>query len=773
MEIEVAIPSPIPTTFTYHSETGVSRGSRVLVPFGSRTVVGVSLGEKEAAEEKAGRYELKNIEEVIDGEPVYSEVCLKIAHWLSNYDMHPIGEVFRTMLPAGMSTTRKYSVELTKKGAAALGDSASEVGQLLGFIYNKKQTLTVATATNKIKKWSKEAPREVVWSMSRLIEEGLVRKHSGTQIGVRRFDGLGDKPEPIDLSKVEALAMELRGCQLDAFNLISKQINAATEVMKPFLLRGVTGSGKTEIYLQLIAEAIKRSEQERGIPAQSLVLVPEISLTPQMTEIFKKRFLGRVAVVHSAMTDRDRWEELQRVSSGDAIILIGPRSAVFAPFANLKLIVVDEEHDSSYKQNSGLMYHGRDVAVLRGRLENASVILGSATPSLESYYNAKQEKYTMIELTERVGGRPLPEIEIIPIKPSFSLAQIVSSSANSTSSEGHQVPIEPQVIEELSQNQSKGMQSIVLVNRRGFAYYLFSLKEKRAVTCPQCSISLTLHRGNTRLRCHYCDYSTSTQSILSAHPDDQFAAVGYGSEKVEHFLKEQIPKAVIVRLDSDITAKKDILPQTLEKFRNQDIDILVGTQMLAKGHDFPKVTMTAILDVDQLLELPDFRAGERTFQLIVQAAGRAGRSDHRGRVLIQSARLSHPVVQAAIKQDYIGFADRELELRSSCFYPPFSRMILVEFNSMNISVLNQLCDRIDDWFDSIGHRYPEWPKKVKVLGPATPAVEMIRNRWRKVMVFSSQDTGTLREVVSYFATAFKKQKGDLRMRIDVDPQSLI
>lgn len=752
-EIEVAVPTPLSRTFTYRAESPVAAGTRVLVPFGRRRVVGVALGPAHGPTEGI---ELKSIESVIDQHPVYSPQVLEIAKWISSYYMHPLGEVLRTMLPAGATKVVKESFELTPVGQDAILSAVTPAGHLLARLFDrKKKKLAHATLTAKLEKvWAEDAtlPR---LSAKDLLKLGMITQSRGSSMRARSSDAVTDSAKVSDQS-APATPPDLTPRQ----QAVVDQVVAKDSGV--FLLHGVTGSGKTEVYLRLISAAMTK---ERG--AQALVLVPEISLTPQMTRVFERRFPGRVAVVHSAMSDPDRWAELSRVRSGDAKILIGPRSAVFGPFQKLKLILVDEEHDGSYKQSTGLTYNGRDVAVLRGKLEQATVVLGSATPSMESYNNALQGRYTLLEMPERVTGRPLPEVELVTSDDKAMRKGTVVGG------EAEDIPIDPRVVAALENNRAAGRQAIVLVNRRGYAYYLFSLEEKKAVQCPHCSISLTLHARSTVLRCHYCDYATNVSKIVQDKPDQTFVAVGYGSQKAEDCLQKLLPEARIVRLDSDTVVQRDLLPRTLADFREGKIDILVGTQILAKGHDFPNVTLIVILEVDQLLGLPDFRAGERTFQLLVQAAGRAGRAELPGKVLIQTLRTSHPVVHAALRQDYHAFAERELKFRRQHAYPPFARMVMIEFNSPDKPKLVELCRRVERWVEQMATIKPDLLARVRVLGPGVPPIETIRSRHRRTVIFSSDHVDSLRHLVAAFQQVFAKPSGDVRVKVDVDPQSLI
>lgn len=762
--VEVAVPAPLPQTFTYRAEREIPAGARVLVPFGARQLVGVALGPGKAVN---GEVELKDVRAVVDETPVYSAILLDLARWMSSYYLHPLGEVLRTMLPASSSKVVRETYSLSAKGQKLRDDPLSPEGTLLAVLFQKRDTLSGGAIKARLKK------HEGAPAFRTLVAKGWLAKARGT--GMRARAKEAEAAEQAAQPAAPGAPPELTARQQEVFQTIVRD-GLRASASRVFLLHGVTGSGKTEVYLHLIADVLATDAAH-----QALVLVPEISLTPQMTRVFEQRFPGLVAVVHSAMSDVERWAQMERVRRGEARILIGPRSAVFGPFQALRLLIVDEEHDGSYKQSTGLTYNGRDVAIVRGKMEGAAVVLGSATPSMETYNNALTGRYTLLEMPERVNGRPLPAVELIELGHKRRLGQVVHSGATGAApveSDGadedpQDLPIAAQVVSELRDNLAQGHQAIVLVNRRGYAYYLFSMEEKKAVECPHCSISMTLHARSTVLRCHYCDYRAPVGQVVAGREGETFVAVGYGSQRAEDLLQRKVPGSRVVRLDSDVVVDRELLPKTLARFREGDIDILVGTQMLAKGHDFPNVTLIAILEVDQALMLPDFRAGERTFQLVVQAAGRAGRAGLPGRVLIQTQRAGHPVISAAIAQDYKGFAARELDFRRRHQYPPFARMIAVELSGEDERALERLCDRIEGWIDQLSKMRPELLSRVRILGPAVPPIERVRGRWRRSLVLSSEQVDALRQLAGLFLTAFDKLPGDIRLRVDVDPQSLV
>ena len=759
MEIEIAIPSPLGQTFTYLHTEGLTPGVRVRVPFAKQgKTVGVVLGSKPDQPKGTYKYQLKPITEVIDPEPVYSPVMLELGRWLSSYYLHPIGEVLRGMLPASKSKKVKLTYELLG-GPTPEEDDGNTLAPATFF--GRKRTITAQTLRNKFKERGFE-DKEQAKILRQWQSRGWTGLAKDVDYNVRRSKETTADKAPL--------------AQSDGFRTLNQHQQAAVDtivakglmqkVEHPFLLFGITGSGKTEVFLNVLRHMI-----ERDTSSQALILVPEISLTPQTTRIFQARFPGLVAVVHSAMEDEERWSELDRIRRGDARILIGPRSAVFGPFQGLKLIIVDEEHDSSYKQGSSLLYNARDVAVMRGKLEGAAVVLGSATPSMESWFNAKTGKYALLELPERASKRPLPDVQTILAKPSFRSMSIVNAGDLSTLKD--ESPFTDEIIAALQENLINGQQSIVLVNRRGYAHYLLNLNDNKAAECPQCSISLSVHSKRRVLRCHYCDYQTTVQKAMASAPGSTWAIAGYGSQKAEESLRTLLPDARIARLDSDTVADPRALPEILGKFRAGELDILVGTQILAKGHDFPNVTLICVLEVDQLLGLPDFRGGERTFQLLVQSAGRAGRGELPGRVLVQSMRVNHPIVQEALKQDFTHFADNEMLYRKSMGYPPFGRMTLFEFNSVDGRKLDAWCKELEDKLDQLLSKHPQLITQVKILGPAPAPIEVIRGRIRRTMIVLSASHQVTRQVAMWILKEAERPPGDIRMKVDVDPQATL
>jgi primosomal protein N' (replication factor Y) (superfamily II helicase) len=770
VELQVAVATPLHKIFTYSHSEPLAPGVRVLVPFGaSPKTLGVIVDGANPPSLQTPKdersFKLKPITQVLDLEPVYSQTLLRLAQWLATYYMHPLGEVLRTMLPASAKKSTKLTFEITDAGSRAPDEDDLRPGSL----FARKKTITHATLKKKLVERGLSASQidDLLksWSKKKWIEP-----YREKSIRTREHLSQTQKSE-IAPSIQSNLFRELNHHQhLAVSKIINEGLLQQNQALrKPFLIFGVTGSGKTEVFLSAIKSVLEQPCPPDSLQAQALVLVPEISLTPQMTRIFEERFPGKVAVVHSAMDDNERWLELERIRRGDASVLIGPRSAVFGPFANLKLIIVDEEHDGSYKQGSGLLYNARDVAVVRAAMENATIVLGSATPSMESWQNALSGKYHLIEMPERASSKPLPDVETVAAKPAFKAVSFLQGRSD----EPESTPFSDELIKALQENVQNGQQSIVLVNRRGYAYYLLCVDDRKAFGCPRCSISLSVHGQRKTLRCHYCDYRTTIQQVLADHPDKTWAVVGYGSQKAEDQLKKALPTARMARLDSDTVQDPHVLPEVLAKFRNREIDILVGTQILAKGHDFPNVTLIALLEIDQLLGLPDFRGGERTFQLLVQAAGRSGRGELPGKVIVQSLRAKHPVVQAALKQDFTAFAQEELEFRRAMGYPPYGRLILFEFNGPDRIKLDRWCHELETMISQMFDQQPDLARSVKVLGPAPAPIEIIRGRSRRTLMVLSESMQNCRAVAGMIFKYSDKAPNEIRTKIDVDPQSTL
>ena len=634
--------------------TRVAVGSRVRVPLRNRDSTGtvVAISEIQAGSEEASF--LKPVAGLITERPILTPALIELGRWISEYYVASMESVMRSLIPEAVrgenhDFQRRLFVKLAgipgKEELEKLGRRAKRQASILSDLMAAGKPVAVSSLGS--------GGRPAVDGP---VKKGLVELSS---------EVVGRDPhrdEQFVASKPLELTTEQAGC-LEVINAAAADPRRA----KPLLLHGVTGSGKTEVYLQAIAAAIDAGRT-------ALVLVPEISLTPQTVARFKSRFADmqeRVAVLHSHLSGGERFDEWHKVVDGTARIVIGARSALFAPLRNLGLIVVDEEHEGSYKQDTAPRYHARDVAVVRGGIEGCAVVLGSATPSLESFHNTRLGKYQLIELRERVDDHSMPLIRIVDMR----------QEARNLSKTGGPAIISERLRTAVEGRLEKGEQVILFLNRRGFATSMTCPACGEACGCPHCSVSLTFHRGAERLVCHICGYQRIAPRKCPECSDPAIRFAGYGTEKVEEILRKVFANARLARVDTDTMSRKGALRETLNAFKANKLDMLVGTQMIAKGLHFPNVTLVGILNADIGLHIPDFRAGERTFQLLTQVAGRAGRGEMEGEVLIQTFTPHSPSIQFARHHDFAGFAEQELGFRKSFSYPPFSHCVLVTTRS--------------------------------------------------------------------------------------------
>jgi primosomal protein N' (replication factor Y) len=516
----------------------------------------------------------------------------------------------------------------------------------------------------------------------------------------------------------------------------------------PILLHGVTGSGKTEIYM-------RAAEHFASIGRSSLILVPEIGLTPQLTDRFSQRFPGKIAILHSSLTKRQRIDEWVRIYAGEAPIVIGTRSAIFAPLKDLGLIVVDEEHETSYKQEEMPRYHARDTAVMRGKFAEAAVVLGSATPSMESYRNAEASKYARVALRTRVEDRALPDIEIVNMREEYA-------------TEGKQIVFSRRLLQAASIRLERREQTMILLNRRGYAAFLLCRRCGFTFECSSCSVALTYHRTINKLLCHYCGLAKRPPARCPECDSEYIHYIGEGTERLEADLKAIYPDARIGRVDRDTMRHMRDFERVLGGFRKGEIDILVGTQMIAKGHDFPDVTLVGVIGADAPLALPDFRAAERTFQLMTQVAGRSGRGNQRGEVVIQSYFPDHYTFQLAVTQRFEDFYARESTYRKAMFYPPFAALAGVMVNDRDPARAAARAREVGEFLDSLRL------KAVRILGPAPAPLERIKQVHRHQLLIKSMSRTTLHQMLERLQGYIEEKKiGPTRVIIDVDPVSLL
>lgn len=717
--VDIAVGVSVNKTFHYRVPEELRGllgiGTRVLVPFGSRRMPGTIIGFPD----KAGVTGLKSIIEIIES-PI-SPALLSLARWMADYYLYPLGQTIETLIPKAIARTKprtkKYIRLLQQPNTPLRGAKQAALVSLLR--ESGEQEL------GSLKDFSRA-------TMKALVEAGII------EIVERDAPGQAES-ETFTPSNPPALMPE----QTEAV----RKINAAvsSKAFSVFLLHGVTGSGKTEVYLHAIARLA-------GSGSGAIVLVPEIALTPQLLGRFKQRFGIRVAVLHSGLTDRERADEYRRIQAGQVDVAIGARSAVFAPFEKVGLLIVDEEHENSYKQDEGLRYHARDTAVMRAKFQNAVAVLGSATPSLESYYNAKSGKYGYLQLSDRVDNRPMPAVEIVDVK-TLPPGSIYS----------------PLLIEQMKQRLARNEQILLLLNRRGFSSVLICRDCGAAIKCPSCSVSLTFHKSDGKLKCHYCGFFTRPPDKCPACLSIELKPLGTGTQKVEEELTAFFPDAHMKRMDSDTVKGRDAYDKLLQQVDRREIDILLGTQMVAKGHDFPAVTLVGVVDADTGLNLPDFRSAEKTFQLITQAAGRAGRGELGGEVIIQTMNPNHYSIQHSRTHNYEGFYNEEIAYRTELRYPPISRIIKLEIKSPNEAHVAEAATIAKNRIRSLMRG-----KDTILLGPAPAPISRVRGQYRFHLLLLSQHRDKIKTLAIEGKNAVEDKYGrKCRVIIDVDPVNLM
>jgi primosomal protein N' (replication factor Y) len=713
----------------------VTVGSRVRVPFRDRS----GLATVVATLEQSDAVGLRPIEAVVGEAPILSEPLLELARWISSYYCCSIEGVMRSLLPQVIRRAEVgWKKQLFVRPARNIDDEEIETlrkraprqAELLEAISRLEAPVRATELLRKTSLDNQTLRALVKRGLAELREEAVVRDPHGDEQFIATSN--------LVLNDEQALALKEIAQALDS-----------PENARPILLHGVTGSGKTEIYLQAIRSALARGRT-------AIVLVPEISLTPQTVERFKSRFAeaqDTVAVLHSHLSEGERHDEWHKIHSGRAQIAIGPRSAVFAPLKNLGLIVVDEEHENTYKQEDAPRYHARDVAVVRAKIEKCVVVLGSATPSLESYHNATTGKYRLVKLTRRVDEKQMPLMRIVDLRQERrkqKAAAILSEKLRAA----------------IADRLEKREQTILFLNRRGFSTSLLCSDCGEARTCPNCSVALTFHRHVARLSCHLCGHTAAVPKKCPACGKDALIYAGFGTEKVESTVAQIFPKATVRRMDADSMTRKDAYREALRNFRAGKIDILVGTQMIAKGLHFPNVTLVGIINADLALHMPDFRAGERTFQLLTQVAGRAGRGETSGEVFVQTYTPFSPSIQFARHHDFDGYFQQELEFRERCDFPPFKHAIL-------ITVRSEHEERAKFSAETLARRLKKTLAEEFILGAPTPApLEKLQGQYRFHILIRGEAIMRLSRLVRETLDKLPFPE-DVAVAVDVDPYQLL
>ena len=814
--VEVALPLPLRRTFTYRLPVGfgelVKLGSRLLVPFGNRSLTGYAVALSSELDPELGIEEsaVKDAAELLDEEPLLTDEILKLTQWTADYYAASWGEILKASLPAGINAASEMVVNITNSGRDELGNiriSPSVRHQILSYLAENGETsrrdlirefgessakrgvrelankALVSThhrsVTTKVKAKLRKAVRlltdqppdhqqkplssvqqkiidTVTYSGGEILFTELLDR---ADVGASSINTLVERGL-LEIFVQEVLRDPLAKAEFPSLHdltLNAEQAFALGEIQKSldsdsyaaFLLRGVTGSGKTEVYIRAMRWALDRGKS-------ALMLVPEIALTPIFSRRLRVIFGDEVAILHSNLSPGERFDEWRRLRSGKARIAIGTRSAVFAPLQNIGLVIVDEEHDGSYRQHEAPYYGARDVAVMRASMAGATVVLGSATPALETFQNAKDGKYQYLQLQNRIGDRPLAKAELIDMREVFRHA-------------GKDVTLSPRLIETILETHSKGEQSIILLNRRGFSQFVLCRTCGESLRCKNCDITLTYHKRDARLVCHYCGHNVAVPHNCPFCKSEFLYFIGEGTEQLEVTLNSKFPDLRIARIDRDTMARRGAMAKILIGFDNGEIDMLVGTQMLAKGHDFHNVTLVGVISVDTGLGLPDYRSAERTFQLLTQVAGRAGRGQLPGRVLIQTYFPEHYALRHASRQNFEGFFTEEMRYRQRMSYPPFVVLasILIKHADYNHALKNGQI--LKECLDNANGE-----KACRILGVAPASLSRLKGEHRLQILIKSESRRKLRELLDFGLAEAETQGCDLRIiHVEIDPANLM
>ncbi len=817
---EVAVPLHVTQTFTYRLPLALREdarlGSRLLVPFGRKRLTGYIVALLEALDPAAdlSDAEIKDAEELLDAEPLLTPEVLEITRWVADYYAAPWGEVLKAALPAGLNATVEQILSITSEGrdelarlplhrtatararalrliaeheemplrilARHVGEARSsavardlERAGWIKLTHRARSVLAKAKRRKAVRLLPAEnnaagdSARALSKAQQRIIE---------TLIDEGGEMGFADLLEAADASASTIQTLEKRRVvevfvrnvrrdplataqlpEIEEIKLTEAQASALSEIEKPlaegrysaFLLHGVTGSGKTEIYIRAMRAALQQGRT-------AMMLVPEIALTPVFSRRLRAHFGDRVAIFHSSLTTGERFDEWSRLKRGEARVVIGTRSAVFAPVSDLGLVVIDEEHETSYRQQESPYYNGRDVAVVRANKEGAVVVLGSATPSLEAFHNARGGKYRYLQLAQRIANRAMARAEIIDMRRVFA-------------SKGRPEIFSEELLTAIEETHARGEQSIILLNRRGYSSFVLCRSCGESIHCPNCDVTLTYHRSEMSIICHYCNHRRPAPTRCPSCQGKYIYYVGEGTEQLEEMLQKRFPHLRIARLDRDTTSRRKLFERAILEFGAGELDMLVGTQMLAKGHDFPNVTLVGVVSVDAGLALPDFRSAERTFQLITQVAGRAGRGDRAGRVLIQTYHPNHYALKHACAQDYAGFYDEEIRYRRNLNYPPFVALASLLVHGEDLTRAQATAAELKRALEEANT-----DRACRILGPAPAPLARLRGEHRIQLLIKSRSRPRLREVIDIAFADAQERGSDLRsVNLEIDPVNLM
>jgi len=817
IHLEVAVAAPVTETLTYSfpaaDSSQLKPGMRLLVPLGRRQVTGYLLAIRPADE---APFQIKPVTDVLDSKPLFPADMIPFFRWIASYYRYPLGEVIKIALPGGLTQQSERHISLVEAGKEVLvgfhgangADSPAWLAELTARGTLSPARVRLIWRSRKWRKLLETWHNEGYVTITEAVSATRTKAKTEICVGlVQKAPPLADTRLKASEKKAMALLLELlvnrfppvvpvkelnhaysgagraikslgEKCLVffqeqqifrDPFgeeppffpeppHLSTEQEKVLAELLPAigrksfttFLLHGVTGSGKTEIYLQAARRTLA---ENRSV----LVLVPEIALASQLEAHFFSRFGKTLALLHSGLSQGERFDQWHQIMEGQAKIVIGARSAIFAPLTDPGLIIVDEEHDSAYKQEDTLRYQARDLAVLRGKLQQCPVLLGSATPSLTTFHHASTGKYQLLTLPKRIENRPMPEVSIVDLR-------LTRKEAG-----GH--PFFSQVLlESIKDNLEQGDQSIIFLNRRGYANLMICDDCGNPVKCLHCDISLTLHKSEKILSCHYCGYQARSPIICPSCRSARVKEIGFGTERVEEALSELFPQARIARLDRDTSTNRKKFLKILKSVHQKETDILVGTQMITKGHHFPHVTLVGVIWADAGLGMPDFKAGERTFQLISQVTGRAGRGDKPGLVIIQTHQPDHYSITNAEKHDYRGFYEKELKLRQALQYPPFSRLIILRFSGDNEELVRSAATLTARQARQLAETF-----RLTLLGPAAAPLARIRDKYRWQLLVKGTDSNNLHALCDSLAAqpVPPVRATKVTMVVDVDPESML
>ena len=805
---EVAVLLPIYHTFTYsvpdRFKTAAAPGMRVLVPFGKRRVTGYILKRMKNGPD----FKTKSISDVLDDTPLFPKSMIDLFKWTSDYYIHPLGDVIKTALPAGLNRYDVTMVSPMEKGLDLLDQGRLTPGE--GEVMEKLSGMREIS----LKQLSKTVGNPGIHSLAAKMEKkGLILRSSTltrdrARLKREKFLTLTDGPEEsIRMSRKRKQILDTLTPHTEiSLSGLKKKIPSAGRLIKPleeagyirvverevfedplgdpvdpdippdltdeqeaivsrltadmdkgferYLLFGVTGSGKTEVYMRIVQQALEKGKA-------GLMLVPEISLISQTERRFRARFGENVAVLHSGLTGTEFLDQWRKILDKEARVVIGARSSIFAPVPDPGVIIVDEEHDTSYKQESGLRYNARDLAVVRARMNDIPVLLGSATPSVQSYHNTRTGKFEKLSLKKRINKKPLPEITLVDLK-------------DSAGASGIDRIITPTLSKAVRKCLDNGEQALIFLNRRGFSTFPLCGSCGSSLKCRYCDVTMTFHREHGEYRCHICGFAYTDKIACPECGSKGFKPLGFGTEKIENMLSTLFPDARIARMDQDTTSRKGEMVKLLKRIKNHTVDIVVGTQMLAKGHDFPNITLVGIVCADLSLNFPDFRASERTFQLLAQVAGRAGRGDRKGSVIMQTYNRDHFSITSSRKQDFTEFYLNEIPFRKALLYPPYSRIIQLKISGKDKKKVEETAEAAGEFLNSKIRRDLQIKESIQVLGPVEAGIPKIAARFRRQILLKGTSAFRLNRLVRELIEdrEIKTNKG-VSIAVDVDPYHML